>query len=446
MGIGPAPGTEALPRILVEPGRMGRRYWRWLAVALLLAACLQLGQVQRRADLIAYDGPKYVNDAHLLADGEGFVGADAWFFSRVRRESAIHPPANALWMSLASVADWRSTVAAQRWQVPLGVAAVLATALAARQVAGDRASLIAGGLAAVHPAVWSYPALVMAETPAQAYTAAALAAMLRWWRAPSVLWAAVIGGSCALAALARSENLVLLPLLAAPMVVHPAVRGRWLPHLGAAALWATVLVAPWIGFNLMRFQEPVLIASGVDVAMAGASCSNAFEGDYLGYWSPFCRPFNEVQLHPDGTPMDESEEGVLMREATVSGIRDNSDRMPVVVLARIARTLSIWSPVALAEFEETEHREAPVLLLSNLLFLGMLVPAVAGARQLRRAGWTLAPAIAPLVAAVLGAAVTHGTTRYRAGFDLAVVVLAAVALDAWLRSRASGQRAQEAQA
>ena len=56
--------------------------------------------------------------------------------------------------------------------------------------------------------------------------------------------------------------------------------------------------------------------------------------------------------------------------------------------------------------------------------------------MLRRRRVTLIPLIALLVTVAVGVAFVYGFTRFRASAEVAIVLLAAVAIDAWLRRRA----------
>ena len=101
---------------------------------------------------------------------------------------------------------------------------------AAREIAGRRASLVAAGLAALLPNLWTNDVALGAETPAQFAVALVLllCARLRALSGPHVtdrflIRASVLGGACALAALTRSELALLVPLVLVPAVVGARV-------------------------------------------------------------------------------------------------------------------------------------------------------------------------------------------------------------------------------
>ena len=45
--------------------------------------------------------------------------------------------------------------------------------------------------------------------------------------------------------------------------------------IGVAAL---VLIGPWVGYNLVRFEKPVLLSNGLGATLLGGSCDAAFYG------------------------------------------------------------------------------------------------------------------------------------------------------------------------
>ena len=72
----------------------------------------------------------------------------------------------------------------------------------------------------------------------------------------------------------------------------------------------------------------------------------------------------------------------------------------------------------------------------------VLIPAaVLGAVVLRRRRVTLLPLLALIITVSIGVAVTYGFTRFRASAEVAIVLLAAVGVDAVLRRRARNRQA-----
>jgi hypothetical protein len=74
------------------------------------------------------------------------------------------------------------------------------------------------------------------------------------------------------------------------------------------------------------------------------------------------------------------------------------------------------------------------------MYYALLPAAIFGAVVLRRRRVTLLPLVALCVTVSIGAALTYGFTRFRAAAEVAIVLLAAVAVDAVLRRRARLRR------
>src|SRR5437660_1119 len=105
-------------------------------------------------------------------------------------------------------------------------------------------------IAAVYPNLWVNDGLVMSETLAALMVTLALLYAYRMARAPTPRRAFLLGLFCGLAAMARAELLLLVPLLAVPAAlvarsVVPAVRWR---SAGAAVVAAAIVVVPWVAY------------------------------------------------------------------------------------------------------------------------------------------------------------------------------------------------------
>src|SRR5439155_11107905 len=122
---------------------------------------------------------------------------------------------------------------------------IVLVSLIARHVAGERAGIAAAAIAAVYPIFIGVDGALMSETLYGPLIAGSLLAALHLLDSPAVRTAAVLGGLIALAALTRTEALLLVPLLALPLAWRGGAAGR--PRRIAATLGACALVlAPWV--------------------------------------------------------------------------------------------------------------------------------------------------------------------------------------------------------
>jgi 4-amino-4-deoxy-L-arabinose transferase-like glycosyltransferase len=367
----------------------------------------------------SYDELYYTAAAHALADGDGFRFE---LIEGPAEEQGVHPPMTSIVLApVASLTDdelpMRLLVAA------IGGVVVMFTGLVALSVAGPRAAYIAAVLAAVYPNLWMNDGLLLSESFAAAGTAAALWCTYRllatWhWR-----WAVGAGVACALAMLSRSELALLLPAMVVPAVflVRTAPLPQRILHATVACVVAGLVVAPWVLYNLQRFEEPVLLSHGDGNVLIGANCDYTYHGTLLGFHDGRCGFI-------DNLPAELSEQASARRAAAFDYIGDHLDRLPVVVAARVGRMWGLYGQVQMARIAEAEGRPMWASLAGLAMFWVLVPVAALGARTLRRAGRPLFPLVAPLLIVTFSAAAFYGITRFRVGAEAPLVVLAAVGI------------------
>jgi 4-amino-4-deoxy-L-arabinose transferase-like glycosyltransferase len=355
----------------------------------------------------------------LLADGEGFIAPFKFIFDGVEVPTAEHPPLYSVVLALPALVGLDSPDAQRLAGSVFGAVTILALGLLGRRLAGDRAGLLAAGIAAVYPTLIAADGALMSETLYGALFALTLLAAYRLVELPSLGRAATLGAVGALTALTRGEALVLLPLLLVPLLRRPAG-----PRAALVALVAFGLVlAPWTVRNWIEFDRPVAVATNSGTAIAGANCDETYSaGDRLGGWYPPC-----IQEHPG------KNEAEHHAEALRDGLRyagDHAGRLPVVLAARLGRVWSVYKPFAIPE-----GRSVRVQKVGVVMFFVLVPFAVAGALLLRRRGQVTWILLAPFMIVAVTALITYGNLRFREPAELCTVVLAAVALDELLRRR-----------
>jgi peptidoglycan/LPS O-acetylase OafA/YrhL/4-amino-4-deoxy-L-arabinose transferase-like glycosyltransferase len=431
-GDGEQPGLDAAPVAEGAPG-LGRprRFWWWLAAIVAVGLAVRLGYLLGwRTPWTAIGDPYYYHHgANLLADGEGYVHPYQLLLFGIRHPGADHPPG---FMTVLAGFSWlglRSFFQHQVIACVLGGAGVAAMGAAGRRIAGERVGLIVAGLAALSPNLFYFDAMVVSESLVIATTAAILVAAYRWWDQPTTGNAVVFGVVIGVAALVRSEAILLGPLIAVPLVWwrHRPVGRRLLVQLGGAGAAAVVVVAPWVGYNLARFSEPVTLSAQFDQTLGTANCESVYFGDRVGYWSLACIQETE-HLVPEG---DASAQGKGFREIAIRYARDNADRVPFVVAGRIGRTFGLYQPQEQIELDTSVETKEPVL--GEIGMVAWYVIAVAGGLGLvglRRAGRPIFPLVAVVASVVVVVAVIYGNTRFRLPAELALMIPAAVTVDA----------------
>ncbi len=419
---------------------------RFAAVLALLAVAAGIGRVVyvltvTRHDRGLYDAAFYELAARRLVEGGGFT--NPYPFVEEPGPAADHPPLTQLVLVPAAALGGGDEAIRLRMRftmVVLGTATVVVVGLIGRSVRDERTGLVAAGIAAVNPSLWMNDGLMMSETPATLVAAGCvgLAVVLRH---RVRLGTAVAAGALAgLAALTRAELALLLPVLVVPAILGGRERPprRWAATAAVAA--AGVVVAPWVVFNLVRFEEPTFLSTGDGLVLRGANCDRAFYGDALGAWSVFC-VLDSFPVDPrSGYRVDLDEQSVTARRLRQEGLaylRGHLDRLPVVVAARVGR---LWSVFGVAQSAATEVEGRPGWATwTGAAFTWIIVPlAIAGAVVVRRERRCLWPLVVPVVAVSVLAAVFYGTARFRAPAEPSLAVLAAVAVTSGMRARRPG--------
>ncbi len=202
------------------------------------------------------------------------------------------------------------------------------------------------------------------------------------------------------------------------------------------------MIAPWVGYNLTRFHHPVYLSSQFEVLLASANCDTTYHGDLLGYFSIPCASAIANRHHLTG---DQSDEALVYRRAAIDYVLDHKERVPVVVAARVGRMLGVYRPHQQLVFDEfLDLREKWIARAALYSFYALALLSVAGAIVLRRRRVVLFPLLAAPAAVLITVVVTYANTRFRAPAEVALAVLAAVAIDAaigWTaQRRGRGQR------
>ena len=394
----------------------------------------------------------YNGEADYVARGHGF---NQPFYviqhpGAAEQPAADHPPLTVMVLApvswiidhtpLSSVVGepLRDRVREHRYtMVVLGTFLVLLIGLLGRRIGGDNVGLIAAAIAAIAPTIWVNDGLVMSETVTSLVVVGALLAACAMWDKPTFWRATLLGALCGLAALARAEMLLLVPLLA--LVVTLTVQKGWPERwalTGTAAALAFLVIVPWVGFNLARFKDPTFISTNDGITLALSNCDQVYYGKGTGLWAFDC-------LGPQ-PPGDQSQAAHVYRSRAFDYIDAHRGRVPVVVLARVGRVWGLYRPGDMVAYNVFEDRERWVTQLGFVTYYPTLILAVAGGvilfrRRRRRELWVLS---VPAIAVTISAVVTYGQTRFRAAAEPSLAILAAVAIvavvDALRRSRSDG--------
>jgi 4-amino-4-deoxy-L-arabinose transferase-like glycosyltransferase len=419
-----------------------------LIAAALVALAVRVAYilVVRRDVLPGGDSFTYHLGARLLVEGHGFIEPQP-LINGIVDQSASHPPLYLLYLAIPSAFGLDGPVAHMLWSSLLGVGTVVLVGLTAREVAGPRAGLIAAGLAAFYPNLWIFDGFILSETMAMFMAILSVFLAYRYLRTPTPWRAAALGLACGAAALARAELVLLLPLLVLPcvLITRAIDLRKKLQWLLAAGLAALIPIGPWVTFNMIRFDRPVFLSTGLEPTLVGANCNRTYYTDLIGYFSPDCTE-NVFQAPRNGGP-DQSVRNVRLGRIAREYIWDHKTRVPVVVLARWGRITGLYRPDQQLQLDEhIEGRERWTAFAALLSFYVVAALAITGAVILRRRRVKVFPLIVPGAIVLFAVAVALGSNRYRASAEPVLAVLAAVAINAGLsayqRRRSRAPRTQ----
>ena len=421
-------------RVMTRP-ESGRRFAWALAAIVALAFAIRLVYILRYRQQLHFGGDAFVYHAgaNLLADGKGFI----WPFAPAQAiPTSAHPPLYMLYLAFPSVFGFTSVLTHLIWSAVLGTATVAIVALIGREVGGDRTGLVAGVLAAINSNLWVPDGSLMAESMAMFTTALAVYFSFRYWRDPRGRWLVWVGVAGGLGALSRSELVLLIPLLVIPLAVlapGPSRRIRLRAAAGAIAA-GVVVIAPWLLFNLTRFEKPELLSTQFGALLASTDCDLVWKGPTKSYYSVACADNVRKRSIPNGA--DESVQDAAYRRAGLDYVSNHLGELPGVVAARLGAIVGLYQPEIQINLDSTiEGRERPIARIGLYSFQALALLSVAGAIALRvRRQAPVFPLIVPVVTVVVTVTTGYASTRFRAPAEVVVCVLAAVAL----RTAASG--------
>jgi hypothetical protein len=282
-----------------------------------------------------------------------------------------------------------------------------------------------------------------------------------------------LGLALGLAALTRGEALILLGILVLPLLWGLRSFGWRSVVSWAAITWlvGALVIAPWITFNLRRFQDPVFMTSSTGAVLSSANCDLTYYGDYIGYYGncfdqyvaqgkligviPGCdqAAVDAAQKDPTGDEarkcwpsdaLDASQRDAPGRQLALQYMKDHVGRLPVVMAARVGRMWDLYVPELGRSDErlgqnvrlnwQVEGRGKVSSEVGVLMFYALLPLGALGGWWLWRRRIPISPLVSMTVVITVTAAFTFGITRYRVPVDVVLVVAGAVGIE-WIVDR-----------
>jgi len=373
--------------------------------------------------LTKWNRPLGLNDS-LYYSGQAYQLAHGSLFRElfVDQPGAEHGPLTSLLMAPVSFGDDYA-----RWQrlvtLACGIALVWMLGKLGSRLGGPRVGICAAGVAAVAPNLWMNDGLVMSESISMLLVACVLWFALDAVEAATRRSFVLLGMALGLAALARSELIVLVPLV---VVWLGLCRRRhsvavWPAVLPLAAVVAAVLL-PWVAFNLARFENPVLLTTNDGTTLLGANCDSTYGGESVGGWNLDC-VLADPEYRMDEEP---SVRSARQRSLAVHYVRGHLGDVPVVVLARVGRTLDLHGLRDLVHQDVGEERPEWAAWAGIVSFWMMAVASAFGVRQLgRRNRWLL---LLPFLVVACTTVLFYGGHRIRSSAEPSLVLFSALAV------------------
>lgn len=411
----------------------GPRFRRHLVLIALGGLALRIAYALWKGDqAILGDAIFYKLQSQIVAEGHGFLTPGLYAFAHRSVASAEHPPLFTLWLTAPHLLGWHGVTAMRLWSAALGFGTVGFAGLAGRELAGDRSGLLAATFVAVSPVLVMTDTLIMSEAITATAVAATVWLTARALRLTTPAAAAWAGAAIGLAALARAELVLILPIVALGVLVRRAggpARRRW--GLAGALVAAGLLVmSPWVIRNLVTFERPVTLSDGWDLTAIGANCPTTYAGPLIGVNDLRCG-----RRVPE-TGRDQSVAFAEARRIGVDYATAHVGRWPAVAFARLGRTFGFFNVGQQIGLDhDFESRERAVSTAGLVVWWLSVIAGIGGLVALRRRRVSLLPILAPVGAVAIGVVVTYGNTRLRVPADVAMLVAAAIGLDAWLRHR-----------
>jgi hypothetical protein len=147
----------------------------------------------------------------------------------------------------------------------------------------------------------------------------------------------------------------------------------------------------------------------------------------VGYWFLDCiAPASERAAAVNG------DESIIAREAAKDGIayiKAHKARALQMPFFRVGRLLGLYQPFQQARLDTgIEGREKPIEAVGFVLWYVLAALSVVGVVAARKSRVPVFPLVLPAAVIVITAAVTYGTSRFRACFEPFVCILASIAV------------------
>lgn len=441
-----------LRRRIWPDDRDGRHFSVGVGMAMIVGLAIRVAFVLiRQSEVVLTTGDAYWYhfQAKLLVDGKGFLNPFLFFKDGQVGPGADHPPGFVIVLAVLDKLGIDTPQGQRLAMCLVGTGSIWLIALLGRRIANVQVGIIAAVIAAAYPNLWINDGMLMVETVYIFAIAASLLGAYRYLSRPNRVDLLVVAAGLTVGSMTRPESLVLFGVFLLPMVLlrHGVPWRERILQVAIAALLPILTFGPWIAYNLGRFEQPVTVSSGSGQTLAAGNCVYTYDGPALGYYDIRCLLAPTI-VEPTGDP---SERDAGYRTLALDFMSEHRGELPKVMAARVGRLWHLYAPIqslVLDGFIEGRSGGRPngsrTLVGAAVIMYFVLLPfAVSGAVVQRRRRVPIWPLMVQPALASFVAALTFGITRYRAGAEITLVVLAAVALG-WIWDRVRERRRRDA--
>lgn len=417
--------------------------WFWPVLASLTA----VGIVVRilfvslaRFPNIANDAKFFRETAHNLVSGQGY----AYPFPTHPAKSvatAAHPPLFSLVLSFFDIMGLDSIQAQRVALAVVSSVTVVLVGLVGRRVFGPSVGVVAAGIAALHPLWLQTVGSLMSESIYLIAIPLVLLMALRAADDASGWHFVALGVAIGVAALIRSEAIILVLLLGVPVLLF-SVAG-WKPRLRLAAallLGCLLLVGPWVARNEIQLGTTAT-STQEGLTLVGSYNPYTFNprdpsfGSFNGFYADaIVGLFIKDGKPAGGGEWNEVNLNHVLTQGAEKFARSHLGALPRVILAREVSTWFLTGMGFQQNVAVTEGENPTFEILGGVVFWVLAVPAVVGSVVL----WTrsrrhLVVLLVPIILVVLDVALTLGQTRFQIAAQPSLAVLASVGAVAVVR-------------
>jgi hypothetical protein len=353
--------------------------------------------------------------------------------------TALHPPMFSLVLAALDVLGLQSPDA-HRWALAfISSGAIVAMGFLGRRLMSPSVGLVAASIAALNP-LWIQPSgKVLSESIYLIVIPLTLLASLRCIERPSRLRFVVVGLTIGIAALTRSEALMLVVLLGVPLVLFASRSWKERARLGLLLLVGFGLViGPWLVRNDAQLGG-LTFTTDSGTTLVGANTATTFDpgSPLYGSFDGVVQFGSAAYLIKYGRPPGHARAWTELTLDNALGklgtdyARGHLSDLPGVILAREGRLWGVYDSGSQLTFDLSSDGDGvrPVQLAGQYLNWVLIPLTIGGGIVLYRySRRDLVVVAAPIVAVAINAAVAFGSTRYRALADPSDAVLAAIGI------------------